>query len=142
MMKHILRYGFILYLAFVLAGCASGAQTNPTTATSTPAANPMLGDEPGSLGVVPTLASIGAEQARTVLADVYRVSPDEIEVVAVERTIFSDDCLDTGVEGEVCTKEDTPGYIVTLEVNGSSHILHTTQSGNVVRIVSVKPVAE
>jgi hypothetical protein len=144
-MKQILRFGFILFLTLVLAGCSSGAQTYPTMLNSTPPAVeltpiPLVRDGPvtGEQMLIP----IGADQARAVLADVYQVSLNEIDVVSVERTVFSDDCLDTNIEGEVCTKEEVPGYIVTLEVHGSSHILHTTQSGSIVRIVSVKPAAE
>jgi hypothetical protein len=151
--KNSLRYGLLLWLAIALASCSAQADQNPAPVVVTPApidvtSIPITPDqplsseqfEPGSFVVVPTPAPIGADQARAVLADVYNVNIEEIQVTAVERTTFSDDCLDVKIEREVCVEEEIPGYIVTLVVDEKIHILHTTHDGSLVRVVSVKAV--
>jgi hypothetical protein len=146
-LKYTIRFGLFLWLAFLLAACSSQtAATNPAEIdlTTVPLGEnePLTSDqvEPGSFVVISTPAPIGADQALQVLAEVYGVAYDEIEVISVVRTTFSDSCLDIKVEGEICEQEETPGYIVILEVNGLSHIVHTTQNGNLVRIASIQAV--
>jgi hypothetical protein len=141
-MQQFIRYGLFFWLLVLLSACSAPAEISPTPAAVTPLpmndALPLTGDqiEPGSY-VIP--APIGANQAREVLAEIYQVNIEDIAVVDVERTTFPDSCLGVKVEREVCTEEELPGYVVTLQFNGMTHILHTTQDGNLVRIASIRP---
>jgi hypothetical protein len=151
--KNLLRYGSLLWLAIALASCSVQADPNSLPVVVTPAPiditsipitdeQPVSSEqfEPGSFVAVPTPAPIGADQARAVLADIYNVKIEDVQVAAVERTTFSNDCLDVKIEREVCVEEEIQGYIVTLIVNEKIHILHTTYDGSLVRVVSVKAV--
>jgi hypothetical protein len=123
------RIGFLLFFVIVLTAC--GASTAPDS-------SPADQVQPGEVIRISTPDVIGAQQAVAVLAEIYGIDPSQIVVVSVEQTTFSDSCLDLKIEGETCVQEAVPGYKVILQANGNNHTLHTTQSGNLVRIASIE----
>lgn len=80
-----------------------------------------------------------AASAAAVLADELGVSPDEIEVVSVEATEFTDGCLGLGGPDEICLQAITPGYIVTLSASGQEYVAHTDANGVQVRLANTMP---
>jgi hypothetical protein len=158
--KQFIRYILILFLPVLLSACSGPAESVPSLQEVTPApvsitAIPIIVDEPVTPGSIepgsfvapqaeveensPAVPHpIGASVAREVLAVVYNIDPEDIRVVEIERTVFSNDCLDVKVEREKCNPEEIPGFIVTLEVYGINHVLHATRDGGMVRILPVE----
>jgi len=74
------------------------------------------------------------EAARRYLAEKLAIGdPASIKVIQVEETEWPDACLGVTRPGEMCAQVITPGFRITLEAQGKRHILHTNQSGSVVR---------
>jgi len=106
-------------------------------ATSTPAvveATPIQGPQPTPDPAVPVQA------AREALAARLGVGVDAVRVVAVERVDWPDGCLGAADPGEACILMITPGYRVTLAVQGVEYVYHT-DGGTRVRPERGRPVA-
>lgn len=64
------------------------------------------------------------EMAIEDLNDRLDISEEEITVVKVEATEFSDTSLGVPKPGESYAQVVTPGYIIVLEVNGDNYVYH------------------
>ena len=82
-------------------------------------------------------------KAREFLVQKMGTTLDEIEVVSVESTKWSDRCLGVVIPGVMCAQGITPGYRITLQTEGRDYELHTDESGESIQLVSdpnmVKP---
>jgi hypothetical protein len=56
-----------------------------------------------------------------------------VRVLSAEYNEFSDGCLGLAAEDEMCTQVITPGYRVTLNVDGQEVVYRTDTSGNTIR---------
>lgn len=79
--------------------------------------------------------------AQQVLASQVRVAPDQITVVDVEQVEWENTCLGLNIEEELCDGTKTPGYRVTLEVNGEEYGIHTDRYGQSVALGSAPPTS-
>ncbi len=83
-------------------------------------------------------APAAALQARGDLVNRLHIDPDTITLVTAEKMEWPDGCLGVQTPGVMCTMMITPGYRVVLEVGGKQYEFHTNESGDVVRLASVK----
>lgn len=72
--------------------------------------------------------------ALAALAGQLGISADEIEIVSVENTEFSDACLGLGGPEESCAQVITPGWLLMLSAGGRTYEAHTDETGTQVRI--------
>ena len=70
------------------------------------------------------------------LARQLQVDPADVAVVAAEPTEWPDACLGAGTPAEACAQVVTPGYVVTLRVDGQEYTYHTDPQGYQVRLVA------
>jgi hypothetical protein len=82
-----------------------------------------------------------AGAASAYLAQDLGIAENEIEVVSVEATEFSDSCLGLGGPAESCLQAITPGWVVMMDVNGQTYEAHTDESAQQVRI-AVEPAED
>jgi hypothetical protein len=115
---------FIFSMAFVLilAACAPAEVDVPITGTD-------------GVGAPTTGEALQAIQAaQDFLANQLGVSSADIQVVETDPMDFTDSCLGLGGPAEICAQVITPGYRVTLTVDGQQYVVHTDQVGEVVRL--------
>lgn len=74
------------------------------------------------------------EAARAALASELGVEPAAIELINFEQREWSDSCLGLGGPAESCAAVVTPGWEVTLEVDGQPYEVRTDFDGEQVRI--------
>jgi hypothetical protein len=91
-----------------------------TMSTSTPSPNDQLP------------AYVNA--ARRWLAGELPVPAAQVKYIADEPAEWSDSCLGLGKANESCAAVVTPGYKITLEVNGTQYIVRTDETAQVVRL--------
>ena len=73
---------------------------------------------------------------RDLLARQLQVDPAAVEVAVVEPAEWPDACLGAGTPAEGCAQVVTPGYIVTLRVDGREYTYHTDPEGYQLRLVA------
>lgn len=76
--------------------------------------------------------------AQATLAQQLQVDATAITVVKVEAMEWPDACLGAATAEEMCGQVITPGYLVTLAVDGTEYRYHTNENGSMVR----QPTAE
>lgn len=86
-----------------------------------------LGNAPG------TDLPAAVDAARQALAERMGASIEEIEVIAYEQHEWTDSCLGLGGPAESCLQAITPGWLVTLGLNGEVYEFRTDETGNAVR---------
>ena len=74
-----------------------------------------------------------AEAARRQLATTLGIDISQIQVVSTEPMEWPDACLGLPGQGETCAQVVTPGFEVTMEVNGQEYVFRTDDLGNVIR---------
>lgn len=72
--------------------------------------------------------------ARRFLASKLGVKQSQLKFISVEAVAWNDACLELGRANERCNKVVTPGYLVKMEMSGVIHRLHTSATGQVVRV--------
>lgn len=79
----------------------------------------------------PVLQAVDASVSQ--LTKSLGVNPADVQILSAEPADWPDACLGLAAPGEVCAQVVTPGYQVTLEVNGKQYEFHTDASGTQVR---------
>ena len=69
------------------------------------------------------------QEAQKFLSQSLGVDVAQIQVVKVEDVEWPDACLGLPNGDEACAQVITPGFRITLEVNGQTYILHTDENG-------------
>ena len=82
---------------------------------------------PGSGNIPVDLPAV--QKAQSFLSQSLGVDVSQIKVVKVEDMQWPDACLGLPGSQEACAQVVTPGFQVTLEVNGTTYVLHTDESG-------------
>lgn len=142
------KLGVLLAFAtsvLLLAACAPAAGSQDEEPTEAPTSEvtqeptqvpteeitdvPPSGGSEGALDVVASFAAI------TELAEKLGVAPEDITMVMAEHVDWSDSCLGLGGADEMCAQMITPGFRVTLEVNGKQYEAHTDETGTNIRWV-------
>jgi hypothetical protein len=75
-------------------------------------------------------------EAVSALASQLGVPVQQVQVIDFQTVDWPDSCLGAGGADEGCLTVITPGYRVTLEVNGARHEVRTDQTGSNIRIVN------
>ncbi|MFP4343982.1 MAG: hypothetical protein ACLFU8_04735 [Anaerolineales bacterium] len=75
------------------------------------------------------------QQLRGQLSEELEIPEDAVEIVSYEQEDWPDACLGLAEEGEVCAQVITPGYQVTVEVQGEEYVFRTNEDATVVRLV-------
>ncbi len=89
----------------------------------------------GGPGVMDTLDPImtAVDSSVTKLSQSLNINAVDIQILSAEPMEWPDACLGLPAQGETCAQVVTPGYLVTLEVNGTQYEFHTDQTGMQVR---------
>lgn len=91
---------------------------------------PRASAQPAQIVTLPVPADEDVtETMRTLLGKQLRIDPSTIEVVSSEKVEWPDPCLGVNLPNELCAQVITPGYKVTLTVNGAEYRFHTDESG-------------
>lgn len=77
--------------------------------------------------------------AQTWLASQLGVTAENIKLMNIQKTDFTDSCLGLGGPAESCAQVMTPGWTVTAEVNGQQYEVRASEDGSVVRMVGGTP---
>ena len=104
----------ILIIGFGLAACS-------------PANIPATGGE--GTNEVPPPAVL---EAAAWLSQELGISVEDIEIVEFEQVEWPDACLGVPQEGQACAQVITPGFRVSLEVNGQQYELRSDQEGKLI----------
>ncbi len=74
---------------------------------------------------------------RQVLVQQLHSDVASVQIVSVEEMTWPDRCLGAPQADELCAPAETPGYRITLAVNGDQYTFHTDLDGNQIRPVGV-----
>ena len=72
--------------------------------------------------------------ALTAAADLFGVTPSDIEVIGLEEMVWSDACLGLPETGERCAEVRIPGWRITLRGGGVEAVFRTDEAGERVRV--------
>jgi hypothetical protein len=141
------KFALLLPVLLLLSACSSLEDATP----SVPPASPIpTGDSPLPIGDSPLDEPFSpleappaeteqkalerlAELATAELADQLAVEADEIELIDTEAVQWPDSSLGCPEPGMMYAQVITPGYILTLEVDGQRYVFHTDSDQRVVR---------
>jgi hypothetical protein len=120
--------GMLVLLLILLVACGPTTElpgAEEQAATATPGVPPIDSDADAIAGA-----------ASAFLAQYLAIAENEIEVVSIEPTEFSDSCLGLGQPHESCLQAITPGWLVILTAEGQTYEAHTDQTGQEVRVAT------
>lgn len=114
--------GLAALVALLLTGCS------PT------AMGPDDGDEPDAdQPIADQLPPEAVRLPQQWLADKLDVAVEDIDLISVTESEFSDSCLGLGGPAESCLAAITPGWTVIFEVDGERYEVRSGQSGQNIR---------
>lgn len=76
------------------------------------------------------------ENARATLAQELQIDAAAITVVSEEAMEWPDACLGAPAADEMCAQVVTPGYQITLAVDGNEYLYHTNEDGSEMRLAT------
>lgn len=141
-----LRYAILVPVLLLLSACGSATDTTPSRPSSSPL---PTGDSPLPIGNSPLEGPVSpldvppkdqqentiehlSQLARADLAAERDVNADDIELIDVEAVQWSDTSLGCPQPGMMYAQVITPGYRMTLEVDGQEYVFHTDGGRRVV----------
>ncbi len=141
------KYALLLPALLLLSACSSLEEATPSVPPPSPKPtgdSPLpIGDSPLDEPLSPLDAPSAetqqetverlAELARTELADQLAVEAEEIELTKTEAIQWPDSSLGCPEPGMMYAQVITPGYRLTLEVDGQEYVFHTDSGQRVVR---------
>lgn len=135
--KRGLMLPLMLIFMVLVAGCTAVMPIDTASPAGEPAADAT---KPANAAVAaPAAASAeGETSARnlaTQLARQLQIDPSVVEIVSVEPVEWPDACLGAAAPGEMCAQVVTPGYRITLEVEGKTYLYHTDTGPYWMRLV-------
>lgn len=125
MLKRLATIAILVVAASIFAACSADVPTDGLENDAQDAVETVTGSDS-----LPEAAVM----AQRVLADELAATPADIQVVSTEQVEWPNACLGLAEEGEMCAEVITPGFLVTLEVNGQQYQVHTDETGGNVRI--------
>jgi hypothetical protein len=81
------------------------------------------------------------EAARQQVANSLGVNVGQIQVTEIQAQEWPDACLGLPDMGEACAQVLTPGYEVTMEVNGLEYVVRTDELGQTIRSLDLENIA-
>lgn len=135
-----LQYATLLLLVFLLGACISpeDATSSPPVSSPLPAIGSPLAEPPSPLEI-PSLEQREdaleylVQLASADLAAVLGIEGEDIKLVEVEPMQWRDTSLGCPKPGMMYAQVITPGYRLTLEVDGQLHVYHADAGKLVVR---------
>lgn len=124
-MKQYFTYMLILF-ALTLSAC--DGSTPPDAPASQPAQPVAAQTAPQVRAETPNQAAMLALQQQ------FDLKPEQIKVINVDEGEWPDTCLGLPQPGESCAQTTTPGYVVTLEVEGGLYIYNVDQNLTAARL--------
>jgi hypothetical protein len=106
------------------------ASTTPETGSTNPP-NSAEGAPAGSIHNLPVPAAVDAAKARAA-ADAGTAVSQVLVLTAYERE-WPNGCLGLEQAGEMCTQVIVPGWEVTVQAKGATHVYRTNENGTVIR---------
>lgn len=103
------------------------------------ACTPMI--RPPDAQLVPLAENMAMANVRQVLMQQLHADFTASEIVVMTAEQWSDSCLGAGRINELCAQMMTPGYRITLAVNGAEYRYHTNEDGSDFRLVEAPPPA-
>lgn len=99
---------------------------------------PVTGDTaiPGIPSVLPDVPPEAVTAAQQWLATQLNVAAEQVQIVEVEQTEWTDSCLGLGRANESCLQAITPGWKAVFEINGQRHEVRTDETGSTIRLAS------
>lgn len=125
MLKRLTGIAILVVAASIFAACSADVPTDDLENDAQDAVETVTGSD--------TLPE-AAVMAQQVLADELAATTADIQVVSTEQVEWPNACLGLAQEGEMCAEVITPGFLVTLEVNGEQYQVRTDETGGNVRI--------
>lgn len=93
--------------------------------------NSAEGAPAGSIHNMPVPAGVSA--ARKQLAISLKIEENKVVIMTAFPKGWSDSCLGLGGPAEICAAAITPGYEVTMQAQGKTHVYRTNNTGTSVR---------
>lgn len=124
----------ILVIIIVIGGLWALTQSGTGGIPGYTNPSPTSGDtaQPGSVTngqpVPPAVTAVRAQAAASLGVDEGKVS-----ILSAVEHDWTDGCLGLGGIAESCLQAITPGYEVTVEANGATHVYRTNIDGTVIR---------
>lgn len=115
-----------LLLVLILAACAGPSAAPPDT-----------GSQGTPVGTEEVVEAVQA--AQNWLASQLGVAVEDVEVTEFVPAEWTDSCLGLGGPAESCLAALTPGFQVTLTVNGQEYEVRTDATGAAVRSPQLSP---
>jgi len=141
-MKKSIRITFAAFLLISIVLSACGAEEDegsplPGSSPLAPGESPLIGPPEGNVpskGDQENLRNVDqlSEMARSDLANELSVDAGAIELVEVEAVEWSNSSLGCPEPGMMYLQVLTPGYRLTLEVDGQRYVYHTDDGQRVV----------
>lgn len=125
MLKRLTGIAILVVAASLFAACSADVPTDDLENDAQDAVETVTGSDS-----LPEAAVM----AQQVLADELAATTADIQVVSTEQVEWPNACLGLAQEGEMCAEVITPGFLVTLEVNGEQYQVRTDETGGNVRI--------
>lgn len=99
---------------------------------------PVTGETivPGTLPLPTELPPEAVLEAQQWLADQLSVAAEQVQIVDVEQSEWSDSCLGLGGPNESCAQVITPGWRVVFEISGQSYEVRTDETATTIRLAS------
>jgi hypothetical protein len=120
-MKH--KMIFPLLILGLVSACSLPASWRPLSATQEAAPNSDIPYPQAAL------------KTQSTLADNLKVTLNEVRMVQVTETTWSNACLGAPLAGEACGGSEVPGLVVTLALNNDIYLYHTDATGENIRWV-------
>ncbi|MBW4651880.1 MAG: hypothetical protein KME20_02300 [Kaiparowitsia implicata GSE-PSE-MK54-09C] len=114
----------LILLVIMLTGCGLSLLT------------PVPPSAPPNSVASGTISKAAAESARQYAAGQLGLSPQMVEVTAMEPAQWSDACLGAAQPGEMCAQMVTSGYRATLSTPQGPVRVHMDQTGRSLRLAS------
>lgn len=111
-----------LFAVWIVAACIAQPVTMPEAM-------------PGKVEELPVEMQTTVDALRTHVAAQLQVAPAAVTVAAAEAVDWPDACLGAGGPAESCVLVVTPGYRITLAVDGDEYIYHTDRGPYWLRLV-------
>ena len=125
----------LLLAAWVIAACAvQPLVRQPAPPVATPTVVEASDASAGLDGDAQMQATIDA--LRTQVAAQLQVTPAAVTVVAAKAMVWPDACLGAAGPEEMCAQVLTPGYKITLAVDGQEYTYHTDAGPYWLRLVA------
>ncbi len=130
-----------LLLLALLAACAPGQTTEPTTEpdgaepppVGTPLTEPTAAETPATDNAADAVTAAAVAQ----LAAELDLAESDVTVLSAVETEFSDGCLGLGGPAESCLQAITPGWLIMASANGQEYEVHTDATGQQVRVAGL-----